>query len=209
MLVDRKYIHVAKGSTIEEGALIGHKPIRKIKKMDLYIGKDSFIMSGAIVYAGTTIGRSAAIAHNSVIREENIIGDAFSIWDNSVIDYGCKIGNDVKIHCNVYIPQFTQIEDEVFVAPGTTMANDLHPKCKFSKKCMKGPYIKKWAVIGANVTINPFVVIGERAVIGAGSVVTKDIPKGKVAYGNPARIIGDISELKCRRGFTDFPYRSK
>lgn len=207
MLVDKKYIHIGKHSEVESGALVGYKPIRKVKSLALSIGSGCRFLSGAVIYAGSRIGRGATIAHYSIIREENTIGDNFCFWNNSVVDYGCRIGDNVKIHCNVYIAQFSEIEDDVFVGPGTVMINDLHPKCSFSKKCLKGPHIKKGAVIGANVTINPFVVVGERAVIGAGSVVTKDVPDRAVVCGNPARVICAITDIKCDKGLTDFPYR--
>ena len=206
-LVNKRYIHIGREAKIDKGAIVGYKPLRKLTEPDLTIGRKFLAMSGAVIYAGSAIGNDAIIGHGSIVREENVIGNNFSLWNNSVIDYGCRIGNNVKIHCNVYVAQFTIIEDEVFIAPGVTIANDIHPKCRFSEKCLKGPYIKKGAVVGINSTINPFIVIGERSVIGAGSVITKDIPDGKFAYGNPARVVGDISDLKCRTGFTQFPYR--
>ena len=92
------------------------------------------------------------------------------------------------------------------MAPGVTIANDPHPGCDFSKLCMRGPIIKKGAQIGANVTILPFVTIGEGAVIGSGSVVSRDIPPFMVAYGNPAHPTRSIYELTCLTGDTDQPY---
>ena len=209
MLVNKKFIHIKKETRIDKGVILGYKSLREFKKLDLTIGRKFLAMSGSIIYAGSTIGDNAIIGHNSIVREESSIGDNFCLWDNSIIDYGCQIGNDVKVHCNVYVAQFTRTEDEVFIGPGVIIANDLHPKCRFSKKCMKGPYIKKGAVIGVNATINPFVVIGEGSIIGAGSVVTKDIPDRKIAYGNPAKVVGDIRDVKCHKNFTDFPYRFK
>jgi acetyltransferase-like isoleucine patch superfamily enzyme len=131
-----------------------------------------------------------------VIREENTIGDNVSIWSNTVIDYGCRIGNDVKIHSNVYVAQFSVIGDEVFLAPGVSIANDPHPLCE---RCTwdQAPVIKRGARIGVNATILPGVVIGEYALIGAGSVITKDVPPKAVAYGNPARVEKTIDDLVC------------
>jgi acetyltransferase-like isoleucine patch superfamily enzyme len=159
-----------------------------------------------VIYGGVRIGKNLQTGHNVVIREENEIGDDFAIWNNTVIDYGCKIGVNVKIHCNCYIAQFTIVEDNAFMAPGVTIANDLHPGCEFSSKCMRGPHIGKGAQIGVNVTILPFVKIGEGCLIGGGSVVSKDLPPFSLAYGNPARVVRDVRELECTTGLTDRPY---
>jgi acetyltransferase-like isoleucine patch superfamily enzyme len=71
---------------------------------------------------------------------------------------------------------------------------------------MRGPTIKRGAQIGVNATLLPFVTIGEHAVIGAGSVVTKDVPPQTVVYGNPARVVKDIHDLGCFKGYIDGPY---
>jgi len=118
-----------------------------------------------------------------------------SVWSNTVIDYSCTIGHRVKIHCNCYVAQFTCIEDDAFLAPGVTIANDLFPGFEVSAKAMSGPWIGAGAQIGANVTLLPFVRIGERAVIGAGSVVTRDVPSGVVAFGNPAVVGRRVDEI--------------
>jgi acetyltransferase-like isoleucine patch superfamily enzyme len=150
-----------------------------------------------------TIGAGLQTGHNVVIREENTIGDNLNIWNNSTIDYGCTIGSGVKIHCNVYVAQYTILEDEVFLAPGVTIANDPHPLCG---QCLRGPTLKRRARIGVNVTLLPHITIGESALIGAGSVVTQDIPSYAVAYGNPARVHKTIHELECFEGIVEHPY---
>lgn len=198
---------LGEGYNIDEDAIVGYKPSRKIVDDKLVIGIKARIRSGTIIYLGSVIGNNLETGHNTVIREENNIGDNFSLWNNSTVDYGCKIGSNVKIHCNCYIAQFTTLEDNVFLAPGVTLANDMHPGCDSSKKCMRGPTIKKGASIGVNSTILPRVVIGENVLIGSGSVVTRDIPPNSVAYGNPARVHSSIYDLKCVSKIKDRPFK--
>lgn len=185
-----------KPTTVDDGVTLGYPTGRPIADTELRIGPEAHIRSGTVIYVGSTIGRGLQTGHNVVIREENVIGDHVGIWSNSVIDYGCRIGNNVKIHSNVYVAQFTTIEDDAFLAPGVTIANDMRPLCG---ECTRagGPTIKRGARIGVNVTILPGVVIGEYALIGAGSVVTKDVPPHAVAYGNPARVHTSVNEIDC------------
>jgi len=204
----KKNVYLKEGLEKHKTSIIGHFSLRKdLKQRVLYIGKNARLMSNAIIYEGSKIGDNLVMGHNAIIREENIIGNEFNLWSNSIIDYGCRIGRGVKIHCNVYVAQYTQIEDNVFIGPGAIIINDIHPGCKFSKECMRGPLIKSNVNIGANVVINPFVVIGKNSLIGSGSVVTNDIPDNCVAYGSPAKVRKKISDLKCTQGITDFPYK--
>ena len=194
---DKRFVKVGGDSSIDPTVIIGEIPERPIKDLQLTIGTGAKIRSNSVIYSGSTIGSHLNTGHNIIIREESIIGDYVMIWSNSIVDYGCKIGNRVKIHSFVYVSQFTTIEDEVFLAPGVITGNDLHPGCPKSRECLKGPTIKKGAQIGLNATILPYVTIGEHAFIGAGSVVTRDIHSRKVAYGVPAKVICDVSEIKC------------
>ncbi|HVU13045.1 MAG TPA: acyltransferase [Phototrophicaceae bacterium] len=188
---------------IDSGVVLGYLTGRHIADQTLQIGSGGRIRSGTVIYAGSRIGNNLQTGHNVVIREENVIGDDLNIWNNSVIDYGCVIGNNCKIHCNVYIAQFTTLEDDVFLAPGVSIANDPHPLCG---RCMRGPLIKRGARIGVNVTLLPLITIGEGALIGAGSVVTHDIPPFSVCYGNPARPYKGVDSLICRFGYVAHPY---
>ncbi len=180
----------------DDSVTIGYPTGRPIADRALRIGADANLRSGTVIYVGTTIGRGLQTGHNVVIREENVIGDNVGIWSNSVIDYGCRIGNNVKIHSNVYVAQFTTIEDDAFLAPGVSIANDMRPLCA---ECTHagGPTIKRGARIGVNVTILPGVTVGEYALVGAGSVVTKDVPPHAVVYGNPARVQTTVDEIAC------------
>ncbi len=196
-------VNLGDGYEVESGAILGYLPGRRITDIRLRIGPGARIRSGTVIYAGSTIGSALETGHNVVIREENTIGDALSIWNNSTIDYGCIIGDNVKIHCNVYVAQFTTLEDDVFLAPGVTIANDPHPACGL---CMRGPTIKRGVRIGVNATLLSHITIGEGALIGAGSVVTRDIPAFGVAYGNPARPVGSVGELPCPFDLVERPY---
>lgn len=161
----------------------------------LELGPGAQVRSGSVIYAGTRIGRSFATGHNIVVREECALGDDVSIWSNSVVDYGCVIGDRVKIHTNCYVAQFTVIEDDAFLAPGVSVANDLYPGDDESADLMAGPIIEAGAQIGVGVTLLPYVRIGAGAIIGSGSVVSRDIAPGMVAFGNPARAHRPVSEL--------------
>ncbi len=172
------------GMVADHGVLVGY-PVSS-SASPLVIGADARLRSGTVLYDGSTIGRRLQTGHGVVIREGCEVGDDVSVWSNSVIDYGCRIGNRVKIHCNCYVAQYTELEDDVFLAPGVSIANDLYPGDRRSAQLMAGPRIGAGAQIGVNVTILPFVRIGAGALIGAGSVVTRDIPAMVVAFGNPA-----------------------
>ncbi len=175
---------IGPGQRIDPGVLLGYIPGRRIDLSATVIGEDAVIRSGTVIYAAVRIGNGLQTGHNVVIREQNEIGNHLNIWNNSAIDYGCIIGHNVKIHNNVYICQYTVIEDDVFIAPGVMTANDLYP---VNYEGLRGPIIRKGARIGANVTLLPGVTIGEGALIGSGSVVTRDIPPRSIAYGSPAR----------------------
>lgn len=179
---------------IDRNVLVGY-PSDRGEFEPTVIGEGARLRSGTVVYAGCRIGARFSAGHNVVVREQNVLGDDVAIWSNTVVDYGCRIGHRVKIHSNCYVAQYTVIEDDAFLAPGVTIANDLYPKVPGSRNFMTGPHIGRDARIGVNVTLLPFVRIGDNALIGSGSVVTRDVPAGAVAYGNPARVHGLVSEL--------------
>ena len=187
-----EYVKLGQNYRIDVNAIIGYMPSRKIGDLTLVIGDNAVIRSGTIVYLGSRLGRGFETGHNVIVREENIIGDNVKVWSNTVIDYLCRIGNNVKIHSNCYIAQLTVIENNVFIAPGAMIANEKYPTGIFSQEKIKGPLIKKGAKIGINSTVMPGVIIGENALVGAGSVVTKNIPSNSVAYGVPAKVVKSI-----------------
>jgi acetyltransferase-like isoleucine patch superfamily enzyme len=173
------------GLPVDHGVRIGYPSDRGITGR-VGLGADPRLRSGTVLYAGTRVGDRFQTGHNVVVREETWIGDDVSVWSNSIIDYGCVIGDRVKIHAGCYVAQFTDIADDVFLAPGVVLTNDLYPGLPASAAMMRGPVIEAGAQVGANVTVLPYVRIGRGAIVGAGSVVTRDVPPRVIAYGSPA-----------------------
>ena len=151
----------------------------------LRIGERAIIRSGSIIYANTTIGDRFQCGHQVLIRAEVTIGHRCVVHHKCTLEGRLKIGNGVKIMAHVYLPSTTRIGDMVFIGPGTTFMNDKYPMRRAAP--VSGPRIEDHVSIGGGVTVCPEVTIGRNSVIGAGSVVNKDVPPNTLAYGIPAR----------------------
>jgi acetyltransferase-like isoleucine patch superfamily enzyme len=194
------WVALGEGAQVDRAVELGYLPSRPVPSHSLTIGDGAVLRLGTIIYAGTSIGRQLETGHHVVIREENHIGDELRIWNSSTIDYGCTIGHRVKIHCNCYVAQYSVLEDDVFLAPGVTIANDKYPGWDEAPVGLVGPTIRRGAQIGVNVTILPGVEIGAGALVGSGSVVTRDVPPGAVVVGNPARGVRSVEALRRAPG---------
>ncbi|RAY80365.1 N-acetyltransferase [Enterobacter cloacae] len=137
----------------------------------------------------TSIGDGTTIWQFVVILRNAAIGSNCNICASSLIENDVVIGNNVTIKSGVYIWDGVRIEDDVFIGPCVAFTNDKYPRSKEYPEEFLQTTIRKGASIGANATILPGVEIGERAIIGAGSVVTKDVPPYAVVVGNPAQFI--------------------
>jgi acetyltransferase-like isoleucine patch superfamily enzyme len=197
-------VKIGSGARVDDSAILNYAPGRDIPLRDLVIGRNARIRTNTVIYSNTRIGDGLETGHNVVIREENDIGDNFSIWNSSTLDYGCVVGDRVKVHCNTVVSQYTTIESDVFISAGVMVANDLHPLCT---KCMEGPTIERGARIGLGSIILPRVNIGAHSLVAAGSMVTRDVPPRKMVRGYPARVICDVDELECPLDIVERPYR--
>ena len=137
------------------------------------------------------MGKNYKVWEPSNIYHTAQIGEGTNIATFVEIGAYVKIGKRCKIGCGAFIPEGVTIEDEVFIAPKVCFCNDLHPKA-VGNWCLTPTLVRRGASIGANATILPGVTIGENARVGAGSVVTKDIPDGETWVGNPAKRINKI-----------------
>jgi len=181
---------------IEDYCVIGIPPRGAVEgERETVIGVEAHIRSHTVIYAGNIIGSSFQTGNKVNIREMNRIGDNVSVGTLSVIEHHVEIGNNVRIHSQAFIPEFSILEDETWIGPNVVLTNAKYPLAPSVKESLKGPRIKRGAKIGANATILPGVIVGVNALVGAGAVVVTDVPDGAVVVGNPARVIRQISEL--------------
>lgn len=186
------------GANTEVGpyAVLGY-PSRGTKpgECETVIGADVVIRSHVVIYAGNRIGDRVHIGHAVLLRESNVVGDDVSIGSRSIIEHHVTIGDRVRIHSAAFIPEYTVLEDDCWIGPCVVVTNAKYPANHHTKRDLRGPVVKRGAKVGANATLLPGVVIGEGALVGAGSVVTRDVPANAVVVGNPARITKDLYEL--------------
>jgi len=160
------------------------------------IGASSHIRSHSVIYAGNTIGARFQTGNGVNIREGNRIGDDVSVGTHSVIEHSVVIEDNVRIHSNVFIPEFTVVRRGAWIGPNVVLTNAKFPAEPRTKHNLKGPEIAAGARIGANSTIMPGVRLGRDCLVGAGSVVTRNVPDGMLVVGNPARIIRPIGRTE-------------
>lgn len=156
-----------------------------------------FVHESSYVDQPCTIGEGTKIWHFCHVMENAVIGNQCNIGQNVVISPNVKLGNNVKIQNNVSVYTGVECEDDVFLGPSMVFTNVINPRSHINRR---GEYqktlVKKGASIGANATVVCGVTIGSYAFIGAGAVVTKDVPDYALVYGNPAKLRGWV----CRCG---------
>ena len=190
---------IGKDVVLQDFVVIGKSGSQK-PKQKTRIGDGTRVLTGAIIYDGCVIGKKCLIADHADIRENCVIGDNSVIGRNVCVEMNTKIGVRVLIETQAHITGNMVVEDYVFIGPNVTTMNDkimghpleFRPKLK-GKVELVGPTIKRGARIGSAACILPDVVVGEEAVVGAGAVVTKDVPPRTVVIQNPARVVKNVS----------------
>lgn len=195
--------------TIFPGAIIGRPPISSgatqrvvnIKNIPpTEIGNDCIIGCNAVIYSNVQIGNNTMICDNVCIREGCKIGSYAIIASGVTINYDTTIGNYVKIMDNTHITGNMIIENNVFIGPLVSTANDNSMgRIKMEIKDMKGPIIRKFATIGEGSSILPHIEIGENALIGAHSFVTQNVPPETLVVGVPAKIIRKLRKVELQK----------
>jgi len=206
-IVIYRNVKVGINSQISPFVILGKPPLGKRDgELELLIGDDAIIRSFTTIYAGNVIGNSFSTGQNVSIRENNHLGDNVSIGTSSVLEFENIIGDNSRIHSGCFL-EMVNVGNNVFIGPNVVFTDDPHPmKCLYYKECKGGVTVEDLVKIGANSTILPGVRIGRNSLIGAGSVVVKDVPPESVFAGNPAKFIKGINELRCEKGFFERPY---
>jgi acetyltransferase-like isoleucine patch superfamily enzyme len=193
-------VHLGPDTVVQEPCVLGKLPRDPSgPEAATRIGSGGTVRPFTTIYADVVIGDRFQCGQGASIREDNVLGDDVSIGTNAVLEYGNRIGNGVRVHTGCFL-ELTTLEDDVWVGPNVVFTDDPHPPCPDYRECRGGPIVRMGARIGANSTILPGVIIGAGALVGAGSVVTKDVAPGVIVAGNPARWLGDVSDMVCQAG---------
>jgi acetyltransferase-like isoleucine patch superfamily enzyme len=194
-------VRIGDGTSVEDFCVLGAPARGKAPGEDrLTIGANGLIRSHTVIYAGTRIGSRFHTGHGVLIRDHTEIGDDCSIGSGSVVEFAVVIGNRVRLHSQCFVPEHSILEDDCWLGPRVVLTNARFPQSPRAKQRLEGVRICRFARIGANATLLPGVVVGRGALVGAGAVVTRDVPPDVVVVGNPARPSGRVSDLEDEAG---------
>ena len=193
---------LGEGVKVLEHAVVGKQPTlspRSTTKREplepAVLGDGAIVSTGAIVFAGTRIGARAIVGDQACIRERVEIGDDVVVGRGSLVENDTTIGPMTKIQAMAYITAYSTLEEYVFIAPCVQTTNDNwmgRTEKRFGN--VKGPTIRRGARVGGGVVLLPGIEIGEEAFVGAGAVVTKDVPPRTVVVGVPARALREVPD---------------
>jgi acetyltransferase-like isoleucine patch superfamily enzyme len=192
---------IGNSARIDDNTVIGKKPMKAAnsavtKEQELpatLISNNCIIGTSCVIYRGCTIADKVLVADLSTVRENVTVGQGTIVGRGVAIENFCEIGSYCKIETNVYITAYSTIEDRCFIAPCVATSNDNYVgRTQERFKHFKGVTIKKGGRIGVNSTILPCKIIGEDALVAAGSVVTKDVPSKQIVCGTPAKTLRDV-----------------
>jgi len=190
------------GVRVLENAVVGKQPAlssRSTAKREplppAEIGDGTLVSTGAIVFAGTRIGARVVVGDQSCIRERVTVGDDVVLGRGALVENDTTIGAMSRIQAEAYITAYSTLEEQVFIAPCVVTTNDnFMGRTEKRHALRKGPTIRRGARVGGGAILCPAVEIGEEAFVGAGAVVTKDVPPRVIVVGNPARVLREVPE---------------
>jgi acetyltransferase-like isoleucine patch superfamily enzyme len=193
---------LGEGVRVLENAVVGKQPTlspRSTAKREplgpTTIGDGTIVSTGAIVFAGSTVGARVILGDQSCVRERVEIGDDVVLGRGSYVENDTTVGAMTKIQAEAYITAYSTLEEHVFIAPCVVTTNDnWMGRTEQRLGRIKGPTIRRGARVGGGAILCPGVEIGAEAFVGAGAVVTKDVPARALVVGNPARVLREVPD---------------
>ena len=193
---------VGEGCKILDYAVVGKQPTlsprstaQREELPPLELGPGTIVSTGAVVFAGTSVGERVIVGDQACVRERCTIGDDVVIGRGSLVENDTSVGALTKIQAHAYITAYSVLEDNVFIAPCVVTTNDnFMGRTEKRHDLVKGPTIRRGARIGGGVVLLPGIEVGEEAFVGAGAVVIRDVPARALVVGNPARQIREVPD---------------
>jgi acetyltransferase-like isoleucine patch superfamily enzyme len=195
---------LGEGVRVLEHAVVGKQPTlgpKSTAKRDplppTVVGDGTVISTGAVVFAGSQIGAGCIVGDQACVRERVRLDDDVVVGRGSLVENDTTIGSGTRIQAEAYVTAYSTLEQDVFIAPCVVTTNDnFMGRTEQRKALMKGPTIRRGARVGGGAILCPGIEVGEEAFVGAGAVVTKDVPAKKVVVGNPARVLRDVPDAE-------------
>ncbi len=193
---------LGEGVKVLENAVVGKQPslsprstARREPLPPAEIGDGTIVSTGAVVFAGSSIGARVILGDQSCVRERVTVGDDVVLGRGSLIENDTTVGARTKIQAEAYVTAYSTLDEDVFIAPCVVTTNDnFMGRTERRHDLIKGPTIRRGARIGGGAILCPAVEIGEEAFVGAGAVVTKDVPARMLVVGNPARVLRAVAD---------------
>ncbi len=203
---------IGAGVRIDDNTVIGKQPMRAKRSIfkdekklpAAKIGDGCMIGASVVIYVGSELANNVLIADTAAIRENVTIGEFTIVGRGATVENLTTIGKKCKLETGCYITAYSTVEDYCFIAPKVTTTNDnFLGRTEERFKHFKGVTIRRGGRIGGGAVILPGIEIGADAVVGAGSVVTRDVPPGKIVVGVPAKIFRDtpVEQLLENQGW--------
>jgi UDP-2-acetamido-3-amino-2,3-dideoxy-glucuronate N-acetyltransferase len=191
---------IGDGCRLGDGAVLGKRPAlgsRSTASRDplpgLVVGAGCVISSHAVVFAGSELGAGTIVGDAGLVRERCSIGPECIVGARATVENDSVLGARCKLQAHAYVTAYSTLEDDVFIAPCVVTTNDnFMGRTEQRKALMRGPLIRRGARIGGGAVILPGIEIGEEAFVGAGAVVTRDVPARTLVVGSPARYLRSV-----------------
>jgi acetyltransferase-like isoleucine patch superfamily enzyme len=184
------YAVVGKQPTLSPRSTAKREPLAPAE-----IGPGAVISTGAIVFAGSKLGARVIVGDQACVRERVSLGDDVVVGRGSLVENDTTVGARTRIQADAYVTAYSTVEEDVFIAPCVVTTNDNYMgRTERRLELMRGPTIRRGARVGGGAILLPGIEVGEEAFVGAGALVTKDVPPRMLVVGAPARAIRAVPD---------------